>query len=131
MNSGPFDGLVAAEAIPKMAAWAEQQGIGKATVTYRLKDWLISRQRYWGTPIPVVYCEQDGVQPVPERELPVRAAEGRAVHRRGRQPARQGAVVRRGPLPEVRRQGPARDGHHGHVRRLVLVLLSLPLAEEG
>jgi len=71
VNSGPFDGLVAAEAIPKMAAWAEQQGIGKATVTYRLKDWLISRQRYWGTPIPVVYCEKDGVQPVPDRELPV------------------------------------------------------------
>jgi leucyl-tRNA synthetase len=71
VNSGPFDGLVAAEAIPKMAAWAEQQGIGKATTTYRLKDWLISRQRYWGTPIPVVYCEKDGVQPVPEHELPV------------------------------------------------------------
>ncbi len=71
VNSGPFDGLAANEAIPKMAAWAEQQGIGKATVTYRLKDWLISRQRYWGTPIPVVYCEKDGVQPVPDRELPV------------------------------------------------------------
>jgi leucyl-tRNA synthetase len=71
VNSGPFDGLTADEAIPKMAAWAQQQGIGKATVSYRLKDWLISRQRYWGTPIPVVYCEKDGVQPVPDDELPV------------------------------------------------------------
>ncbi len=71
VNSGRFDGLPVEQAIPKMAAWAEQQGIGKKAVTYRLKDWLISRQRYWGTPIPVVYCERDGMQPVPDRELPV------------------------------------------------------------
>jgi leucyl-tRNA synthetase len=71
VNSGPFDGLGSEEAIAKMAAWAEEQGIGKATVTYRLKDWLISRQRYWGTPIPVVYCEEHGMQPVPDAELPV------------------------------------------------------------
>jgi leucyl-tRNA synthetase len=71
VNSGAFDGLPAEQAIGQMAAWAEQQGIGKATVTYRLKDWLISRQRYWGTPIPVVYCERDGLQPVPDSELPV------------------------------------------------------------
>ncbi len=71
VNSGEFDGLVAEQAIPRMAAWAQQKGIGKASVTYRLKDWLISRQRYWGTPIPVVYCDKDGMQPVPEAELPV------------------------------------------------------------
>jgi leucyl-tRNA synthetase len=71
VNSGEFDGLASEEAIPRMAAHAEAMGFGKATVTYRLKDWLISRQRYWGTPIPVVYCEQDGVQPVPDAQLPV------------------------------------------------------------
>jgi leucyl-tRNA synthetase len=71
VNSGPFDGLVAEEAIPRMAAWAQQKGIGKATVTYRLKDWLISRQRYWGTPIPVVYCDKDGMQPVGDADLPI------------------------------------------------------------
>ena len=71
VNSGPFDGLAAEEAIPKMTAHAEAKGFGKATVTYRLKDWLISRQRYWGTPIPVVYCEKDGMQPVPDAQLPV------------------------------------------------------------
>jgi leucyl-tRNA synthetase len=71
VNSGPFDGLSAEEAIPKMTAYAEARGFGKATVTYRLKDWLISRQRYWGTPIPVVYCPTDGMQPVPDAQLPV------------------------------------------------------------
>jgi leucyl-tRNA synthetase len=69
--SGPFSGLGADEAIARMTAHAEAQGFGKGSVSYRLKDWLISRQRYWGTPIPVVYCERDGVQPVPDAELPV------------------------------------------------------------
>jgi len=71
VNSGEFDGLASDDAIPRMAAHAEARGFGKATVTYRLKDWLISRQRYWGTPIPVVYCEKDGMQPVPEAQLPI------------------------------------------------------------
>jgi leucyl-tRNA synthetase len=71
VNSGAFDGLASEEAIARMAAHAEARGFGKATVTYRLKDWLISRQRYWGTPIPVVYCEKDGMQPVPDAQLPV------------------------------------------------------------
>jgi leucyl-tRNA synthetase len=71
VNSGEFDGLDAAVAIPRMAKHAEAKGFGKAVVTYRLKDWLISRQRYWGTPIPVVYCDKDGMQPVPEGDLPV------------------------------------------------------------
>jgi leucyl-tRNA synthetase len=71
VNSGPFDGLDSEEAIRKMTAHAESKGFGKGSVTYRLKDWLISRQRYWGTPIPVVYCEKDGVVGVPEKDLPV------------------------------------------------------------
>jgi leucyl-tRNA synthetase len=71
VNSGPFDGLTVDDAITQMAAHAEASGFGKATVSYRLKDWLISRQRYWGTPIPVVYCEKDGVVGVPDAELPV------------------------------------------------------------
>ncbi|MGB6678697.1 MAG: leucine--tRNA ligase [Terriglobales bacterium] len=71
VNSGPFNGLDCEEAIPKMSAFAEKNGFGKATVTYRLKDWGISRQRYWGTPIPMLYCEKDGIVPVPEKDLPV------------------------------------------------------------
>jgi len=71
INSGPFSGLMCDEAIKKMSMHAEQNGFGKATVTYRLKDWGISRQRYWGTPIPMLYCEKDGIVPVPEKDLPV------------------------------------------------------------
>jgi leucyl-tRNA synthetase len=71
INSGPFSGISSADAIKKMAAHAEEKGFGKATVTYRLKDWGISRQRYWGTPIPMLYCEKDGIVPVPEKDLPV------------------------------------------------------------
>jgi leucyl-tRNA synthetase len=71
INSGEFTGLSCEEAIKKMSAYAEQHGFGKATVTYRLKDWGISRQRYWGTPIPMVYCEKDGVVPVAEKDLPI------------------------------------------------------------
>src|SRR5271166_1634646 len=71
MNSGEFNGLPSQEAIEKMSKYAEEHGFGKATVTYRLKDWGISRQRYWGTPIPVIYCPTCGIVPVPEKDLPV------------------------------------------------------------
>jgi leucyl-tRNA synthetase len=71
INSGRYGGLTCEEAIRKMSADAEQRGFGKAMVTYRLKDWGISRQRYWGTPIPMLYCEKDGIVPVPEKDLPV------------------------------------------------------------
>jgi leucyl-tRNA synthetase len=71
INSGAYNGLTCEDAIRKMSALAEKNGFGKATVTYRLKDWGISRQRYWGTPIPMLYCEKDGIVPVPEKDLPV------------------------------------------------------------
>ena len=71
INSGKYSGLTCEEAIEKLSAEAEKKGFGKATVTYRLKDWGISRQRYWGTPIPMLYCEKDGIVPVPEKDLPV------------------------------------------------------------
>jgi leucyl-tRNA synthetase len=71
INSGPYSGMDSTDAIKTMSRFAEQNGFGKATVTFRLKDWGISRQRYWGTPIPMLYCEKDGIVPVPERDLPV------------------------------------------------------------
>jgi leucyl-tRNA synthetase len=72
VNSGPYTGLPADEGGAAIVGELEALGKGKAATTYRLRDWLISRQRYWGTPIPVIYCERDGIVPVPEEDLPVR-----------------------------------------------------------
>jgi leucyl-tRNA synthetase len=71
VNSGRFDGLVGEAGIAAVCDHLEAEGIGTRAVNYRIRDWLISRQRYWGTPIPVVYCDRCGVRPVPERDLPV------------------------------------------------------------
>jgi leucyl-tRNA synthetase len=71
VNSGDWGGKLSADAKIEMARFAEEQGFGEAAVTYRLRDWGISRQRFWGAPIPVIYCEQCGIVPVPENELPV------------------------------------------------------------
>lgn len=71
VNSGPFNGLPNTEAIKAITAHLEERGQGRFRVTYRLRDWLISRQRYWGAPIPIVYCEKCGVVPVPDADLPV------------------------------------------------------------
>jgi leucyl-tRNA synthetase len=73
INSGFLDGLDIATAKAKATEWLEEQGIGERKVNYRLRDWLVSRQRFWGCPIPAVYCEEHGVVPVPEDRLPVLA----------------------------------------------------------
>ena len=94
INSGEFNGLPCNEAIEKMTKYAEEHGFGKATVTFRLKDWGISRQRYWGTPIPMIYCEACGIVPVPEKDLPVLLPENVDDHAGRRLAAGQGAGVR-------------------------------------
>jgi len=71
VNSGQFDGLSSTDAKLKIAAWLEEKHSGKKTVNFRLRDWGISRQRYWGNPIPVIYCDNCGTVPVPEKDLPV------------------------------------------------------------
>ncbi|HEV2656672.1 MAG TPA: leucine--tRNA ligase [Ktedonobacteraceae bacterium] len=88
VNSGPFDGTPGDEAIAKVTRYIEEQGYGKFMVTYRLRDWLISRQRYWGCPIPIVYCPTDGMVPVPEEQLPVQLPENVQFKSTGESPLR-------------------------------------------
>ena len=85
-NSGEWSGLPSAEARPKMTAYASAQGFGSAAITYRLKDWGISRQRYWGTPIPMIHCGACGIVPVPEEDLPVLLPLGVKITGQGRSP---------------------------------------------
>lgn len=75
VNSGPFDGLYNREAMPRIIRYLEEKNMGAGAVSYRLRDWLISRQRYWGAPIPIVYCQHCGTVPVPLKDLPVRLPE--------------------------------------------------------
>ena len=71
INSGPFSGTAGDAAVRKVTEWLEERGTGEFAVNYRLRDWLVSRQRYWGAPIPIVYCERCGTVPVPYEDLPV------------------------------------------------------------
>ena len=71
INSGDFNGMSTSEAREQVVAWLENQGVGHSQVTYKMRDWLISRQRYWGAPIPIIHCPHCGNVPVPEKDLPV------------------------------------------------------------
>ncbi len=71
LNSGTFDGMPSSEAREEIVAWLEQEGRGKSKVTYKMRDWLISRQRYWGAPISIIHCDEHGAVAVPEADLPV------------------------------------------------------------
>lgn len=71
VNSGAFDGKQTADAREQIVAWLEEKGIGRSKTTYKMRDWLISRQRYWGAPIPIIHCDDHGAVPVPADQLPV------------------------------------------------------------
>lgn len=87
VNSGEFDGLAGGkENIAAIISKLEERGIGKAKTTYRLRDWLVSRQRYWGTPIPIIHCPKCGAVPVPEEDLPLRLPEDVAFTPTGQSP---------------------------------------------
>jgi leucyl-tRNA synthetase len=75
IDSGEFTGLKSSEARQKITTWLEEKGQGRLTINYKLRDWLVSRQRYWGAPIPIIYCEKCGEVAVPEKDLPVRLPE--------------------------------------------------------
>jgi leucyl-tRNA synthetase len=86
VNSGRFSGMTAPDGMRAIVDWLAEDGRARATVTYRLRDWLFSRQRYWGTPIPVIYCERDGIVPVPDADLPVRLPDTVDYRGRGENP---------------------------------------------
>jgi leucyl-tRNA synthetase len=86
INSGEFSGLSSVEARRAITEWLDRRGIGNTSVNFRLRDWLISRQRYWGCPIPILYCEHCGMVPVPETDLPVELPDVEDYQPRGRSP---------------------------------------------
>ncbi|MDE2860039.1 MAG: leucine--tRNA ligase [Chloroflexota bacterium] len=100
VNSGPFDGMPASVGKERIAEYVEVNGWGSRTVSYRLRDWLISRQRYWGTPIPVIYCDGCGVVPVPEEELPVLLPEDAQFRPTGESPLRYHERFLNAPCPQ-------------------------------
>jgi leucyl-tRNA synthetase len=89
VNSGQFNGMPSVKGKTKIIEYAEQQGYGQARIQYRLRDWLISRQRYWGCPIPVIHCADCGTVPVPEQDLPVKLPESVELSGRGGSPLAQ------------------------------------------
>jgi leucyl-tRNA synthetase len=114
VNSDTFDGLSSKDGIQAVCKELESRGIGNATTQYKLRDWLVSRQRYWGCPIPIIHCDDCGAVPVPDDQLPARRCAGIHEYR----------------LPVLWERRPARSGHHGHVHVLKLVPASLPGCEQ-
>jgi leucyl-tRNA synthetase len=100
VNSGKFDGMTNMEAKEKIADHVEQSRLGKRTVNWRLRDWGISRQRYWGTPIPIIYCDACGAVPVPEKELPVKLPVDVAFTGKGRSPLADSVEFRETTCPK-------------------------------
>ena len=86
VNSGEFDGTHNRQAYQAIVDWLDREGRGHSSVSFRLRDWLVSRQRYWGCPIPIVYCERDGIVPVPEQDLPVELPDIEEYQPKGRSP---------------------------------------------
>ena len=130
INSEFLDGLTIEAAKERIASLLEERGIGERKVNYRLRDWLISRQRYWGCPIPVIHCETDGIVPVPHEELPVKLPDDVTFDKPGN-PLDHHPTWKHVKCPKCGQPARARDRHHGHLRRQLLVPVPLlgPKAE--
>jgi leucyl-tRNA synthetase len=109
VNSGPFDGLSSQDGWQRIADAMEQRGVGRRTVNYRLHDWLISRQRYWGTPIPIIYCPTCGTVPVPAEDLPVELPMDAAFTPTGESPLKQHAGFVHVRCPRCGGEGATRE----------------------
>jgi leucyl-tRNA synthetase len=109
VNSGPFDGLSNREAMARIVAHLEELGLGRRTVSYRLRDWGISRQRYWGAPIPVVHCPDCGIVPVPEAQLPILLPESADLLPGGQSPLATLEAFARTPCPRCGRPDARRE----------------------
>ena len=120
MNSDFLNGLTVREAIPAMTKWLEEKGIGEGKVNYKLRDWVFSRQRYWGEPIPIVHCPKCGTVPLPESELPLVLPEVESYEPTddGESPLAPMTDWVSCNVPQVRRRCQARDRYHAPVGRL-------------
>ena len=125
VNSPGFDGLTPKQGFEKIVSWLESEGIGHASVNFRLRDWLLSRQRYWGCPIPIIYCDACGMVAVPEDQLPVDAAGRRGLQAQGPLTAGRSRSVGQHHMSVLRRSRAPRDRHDGHLCRFELVLPAL------
>ncbi len=109
VNSDKFNGLENKKAIDEITEWLEKQGRGKKTINFRLRDWGISRQRYWGTPIPVIHCPDCGIVPVPEQDLPVTLPENVDLLAKGGSPLASLESFTKVECPKCKRQDAKRD----------------------
>ncbi|MCP4671912.1 MAG: leucine--tRNA ligase, partial [Desulfobacula sp.] len=109
VNSGEFNGLDSKDAMDIMTDWLEKQGRGKKTISFRLRDWGISRQRYWGTPIPVIHCPDCGVVPVPQVDLPIKLPEDVNLLEKGGSPLPTLDYFTKATCPQCKREDAKRD----------------------
>ena len=127
-QSGAFDGLAGDEAKQKVCEHLQSNNIGKATVQFRLRDWGVSRQRYWGTPVPIIFCEQCGTVPVPYERPAGDSTARRAIGRQRSVSAQIARFVYQCSMPEMQGSGETRDRHPRHLHLLVVVFRPLHLA---
>ncbi|MDX6411479.1 MAG: leucyl-tRNA synthetase, partial [Gaiellaceae bacterium] len=105
INSNGFDGLPVAEATQRIVEWLREHGRGASAVSYRLRDWSFSRQRYWGCPIPIIYCDEHGAVPVPDEDLPVLLPEVEDYAPKGKPPLASNEEWMRAPCPVCGKEG--------------------------